>query len=73
MSQATILVPPSVTEAEARLYLAMKLYEVGRLSCGQAAELSGYSKRTFMELLGKHGVAVIAYPAEDLENDFANA
>ena len=45
MSQATIAVPPSVTEGEARLYLSMKLFEIGRLSCGQAAELAGYSKR----------------------------
>jgi len=54
MSQATIAIPPSVTESEARLYLSMKLFEIGRLSCGQAAELAGYSKRTYMELLGKH-------------------
>ena len=47
MSQATIAVPPSVTEGEARLYLSMKLFEIGRLSCGQAAELAGYSKRTY--------------------------
>ncbi|MBI2191705.1 MAG: UPF0175 family protein [Planctomycetes bacterium] len=38
-----IPIPPSVTRDEAKLYLAMKLFEVGRLSCGQAAELAGYS------------------------------
>ncbi len=62
MAQSTIAIPPSVTEGEARLYLSMKLFEIGRLSCGQAAELAGYSKRTYMELLGKHGVAAIDYP-----------
>jgi len=69
MPQTTIAVPESITADEAKLYLAMKLFEVGRLSCGQAAELAGYSKRTFIELLGKHGVAVIDYPAQELQDD----
>ena len=56
MCQATIAVPPSISEGEAKMFLAMKLFEVGRLSCGQAADLAGYSKRTFVELLGKHHV-----------------
>ncbi|MGB2609967.1 MAG: UPF0175 family protein [Isosphaeraceae bacterium] len=73
MSQATIAIPPSVTEGEARLYLSMKLFEIGRLSCGQAAELAGYSKRTYMELLGRHGVAVMDYPAGELQDDLGNA
>ena len=45
MSQATIAIPPSVTESEAKLYLSMKLFEIGRLSCGQAAELAGYYRQ----------------------------
>ena len=73
MSQATIAIPPSVTEGETRLYLSMKLFEIGRLSCGQAAELAGYSKRTYMELLGRHGVAVMDYPAGELQDDLGNA
>jgi len=73
MSQATIAIPPSVTEGEARLYLSMKLFEIGRLSCGQAAELAGYSKRTYMELLSRHGVAVMDYPASELQDDLGHA
>ena len=73
MSQATIAIPPSVTESEAKLYLSIKLFEIGRLSCGQAAELAGYSKRTYMELLGRHGVAVMDYPASELQDDLGNA
>lgn len=60
MSQLTVALPESVSEGEAKLYLAMKLFEVGRLSCGQAAELADYSKQTFMELLGKHGIAALS-------------
>jgi predicted HTH domain antitoxin len=73
MSQTTIAIPPSVTEDEANLYLTMKLFEIGRFSCWQAAELAGYSKRTFMELLGKHGVAVMDYPASELQDDLGHA
>jgi predicted HTH domain antitoxin len=67
------MLPDSIDEAEARFWLAAKLVEIGRLSSGQAAELAGYSKRTFLELLGKNGVAVIDYPANDLMDDLANA
>ncbi len=40
---------------------------------GQAAELVGLSKRTFIELLGKYGVSVFNYPAEDISQDVSNA
>jgi hypothetical protein len=36
----------------------VKLTDVA-LSCGQAAELAGYSKRTFMELLSKRGTVLL--------------
>ena len=73
MSQTTLELPSSVTEAEAKLYLAMKLFEVGRLSCGQAATLAGYSKRTFTELLGRHGIPVFDHPADELTGDLNHA
>ena len=69
MTEVTIQLPPDVQEDEAKLLLMIKLFETGKLSLGQAAKLSGYSKRTFMELLGKYGVPVIDYPAEDLEQE----
>ncbi len=73
MSPVVIELPESITQDEARLLLAFKLYEEGRLSCGKAAEVAGYSKRTFMELLGKHGIAVFDYPPEELTSDVQNA
>ena len=72
MTQSTIALPPSITENEAKLYLAIKLFEIGRLSCGQAAELAGYSKRTFLELLGKHGVAMMDFPASEIQDDLSH-
>jgi predicted HTH domain antitoxin len=69
MSDVTIQLPPEVQQEEARLLLMIKLFETGKLSLGQAAKFSGYSKRAFMELLGKYGVAVFDYPAEDLQQE----
>lgn len=73
MSEMTVVLPDSISEAEARVCLAARLFEVGRLSCGQAAQLAGYSKRTFLELLGKQGIAVLNYPAEELADDLNHA
>ena len=58
---------------EVKMALASKLYERGKLSLGQAASLTGYSKETFMELLADYGVAVISYAPDDLDNDIKNA
>jgi predicted HTH domain antitoxin len=58
-------------EKEAKTMLAANLYESGKLSIGQAADLAGYSKRTFMELLGNFNVSLFNY--DELENDIANA
>jgi predicted HTH domain antitoxin len=68
-NQLTIDLPVDITLQEARFLLAAKLFEIGRLSLGQAAELADYSKATFMELLGKVGIPVFDYPAEDLEKE----
>jgi len=73
MSQVTIALPDSISASEAKICLAAKLLETGRLSCGQAAELAGYSKRTFIELLGKQGIAVVDYPTDELTDDLRHA
>ncbi len=69
MNQLTVQLPSNIEVEEARLLLSVKLFETGRLSLGQSAKLAGYSKPTFIELLGKMGVAVINYPAEELEQE----
>jgi predicted HTH domain antitoxin len=71
MNELKIELPPNISLDEAQLLLAVKLFETGKLSIGQAAKLAGYSKRTFIELLGKMEVPVINYPAEDLEREIS--
>jgi len=58
--------PPSIPKEEARLMLALKLYEKRRLTLGQAARLAGYSKRGFIEILGHEGVNVLDSDPEEL-------
>jgi predicted HTH domain antitoxin len=69
MNALQIQLPPEIPIEEARLLLMVKLFETGKLSLGQAADLSGYSKPTFIELLSKLGVAVIDYSPEELERE----
>ncbi len=75
MKTLTLNIPDSVNldEKEAKTFLAAKLYEKGSLSLGQAADLAGYSKRTFMELLGNYDVSIFNFSEEDLEKDIKNA
>ena len=63
--------PDSVelSDFDIKMTLAAKLYEDGILSGGQAAELVGISKRSFLEQLGKYGVSIFGYTAEELRQD----
>jgi predicted HTH domain antitoxin len=67
--ELTLELPPSLTKDETQTLLAIKLYETGHLSLGQAAELAGYSKRAFLEVLGHHQVPVFNYSPEDLRKE----
>ncbi len=55
------------------MIIATKLYQDKKLSAGQAAEVAGLSKRTFIELLGKYGVSVFSDSISDLHSDIKNA
>jgi predicted HTH domain antitoxin len=61
-----------VSDFELKMIIAAKLYELGRLSSGQAAEVAGLSKRAFIELLGKYNVSVFGYDADELAEDSRN-
>lgn len=73
MKTLTLQIPDNLDEREAKILLAAKLYEKGSLSLGQAAELAGYPKRAFMELLGSYDVSVFNYSEIELEKDILNA
>ena len=68
-AEVRIPLPPNVTGDEVRTLAAVKLFEVGRVSLGQAAVLAGHSVRSFVEVLARYQVPVINYPPEDLEKE----
>ena len=52
----------------------VKLYELGKLSSGKAAQLLGISKIAFLDLLGSYQVSILGNPSLDqLEQDMMNA
>jgi len=75
MKTLVLNIPDSVDidNKDLAMLLATRLYEQGKLSLGQAAEVAGLSKRTFIELLGKYNVSVFNFPSSDLSKDVANA
>ncbi len=75
MKTLTLNLPDSldIDERQLSMMVAARLYEQGRLSLGQAAEVAGLTKRTFAELLGSYDVSIFNFPASDLSKDVANA
>lgn len=71
MTTITLQVPDTLGEYQADTvrFIAAKLYESGKLSLGQAAEMTGLSKRTFAELLGDYGVSLLNYPVSEMLRD----
>jgi predicted HTH domain antitoxin len=75
MKTVTLMVPDDfeLDNQEVALLVATRLYEKGRLSLGQAADLVGLTKTRFAEILGNYDVSLFNYPASDLSRDIANA
>lgn len=75
MKTITVEIPENLhlDKKEAATILAVKLYERGKLSSGQAAEMAGYSKRAFLELLGEYNVPLFNYDPAEISTDIENA
>lgn len=75
MKVLTFNIPDSLDldNHEVAMLVATRLYEQGKLSLGQAAELVGLTKRTFAEMLSKYNVSIFNYPTSDLSRDVRNA
>jgi predicted HTH domain antitoxin len=52
---------------------AVKLFELGKISAGKAAELAGMPKPLFLVTLVEWGVSASTLGAEDIAQDLANA
>ena len=56
-------------EQELKFLVAAKLYELGRITSGRAAELAGLNRVEFLDLLGRYRISVFNYPLEELERE----
>jgi len=60
MTKLTLEIPDNVelTEHDAKMLLAGKLYEQEKLTLSQAAAFAGIAKRTFIEEIGQYGFSL---------------
>jgi predicted HTH domain antitoxin len=58
---------------ELRMAAAAKLFELGKLSSGAAAELAGVPRTLFLTKLSDYGVATFRMTEEELRRDLENA
>ncbi|MCE2439677.1 MAG: UPF0175 family protein [Candidatus Latescibacteria bacterium] len=69
VTELTVELPLGLSREEAKMLLAIKLYETVKVSLGQAARTAGRSKRDFMELLGQQHVPIFNYSPEELREE----
>ena len=60
-------------ELEAKWAMAVKLFELKRLSSGMAASLIGVDRVSFLLKLADYGVSMVDLTEEELASDLANA
>ncbi len=53
-------------EQHIRLMAALKMFELGKISSGKAAELAGISRGEFLEACGRYRVSIFNYPDEEV-------
>jgi len=61
---------PETFEEEARKAMAVKLYEMGRLSSGQAAQLAGIGRVEFLLTCINMGVSSVEWEDSEISKEF---
>jgi predicted HTH domain antitoxin len=54
-------------EQHIRLMAALKMFELGKVSSGRAAQLAGMSRVEFFETCGRYRVSIFNYLPEEIE------
>ena len=58
---------------EIKMLAAVKLFDLGRLSSGRAAQLAGVTRVEFLMTIGNYRVSPFSLTHEELEQDVENA
>ncbi len=66
---ASVALTPGELESQVRLMAALKMFELGKLSSGKAAELAGLSKPAFLEACGLYRVSIFNYTDEEVARE----
>jgi predicted HTH domain antitoxin len=61
-----------LSEHDAAMIIAGKLWQEGYISYGKAAQIVGISKREFIESLGKYGYPFTNISSDDLRQELAH-
>lgn len=64
---------PESFERQLRFLVAAKIYEMGHISSGRAAELAGMNRVEFLEELGQYRISVFNYSLSELEQEIQEA
>jgi predicted HTH domain antitoxin len=70
---AALNLAPDAFEEEVRFALAVKLFELGRLSSGQAATLAGMPRVTFLLNCHRYGAFTVAWDREEIDTELKDA
>lgn len=66
LTELTVELPQGITREEAQVALAVRLFQTGKASLGQAAGMAALSERAFIDLLGREGLPVGSDSADEL-------
>ncbi len=64
-------------EQHIRLMAALKMFELGKITSGKAAEFAGMSRAEFLDACGRYRTSIFNYPdeevGEEIKKDFETA
>lgn len=69
---AILNLSPEMFEKEAKFALAVKLYEMGRLTSGQGARVAEVSRVEFLLHCTRYGAATVEWDQSEIDAEFAD-
>ncbi|EKJ86914.1 uncharacterized protein UPF0175 [Leptospira meyeri] len=76
MKSLSFQIPDQIdlNEYDFKMAMAVKLYETGKISIGQAADIVNLSKSSLIDVMKNYGSSILfGYSIDDLKTDLENA